>query len=64
MSRTFTLRFKDMTEAESAPLLNYLCDHAVRPEFTCRFAGSRGRWRSGTTARSTTRSTITTGGAG
>ncbi len=40
VNRTFTLRFRDMTEEESAPLLNYLCDHAVRPEFTCRF-----RWR-------------------
>jgi taurine dioxygenase len=40
VNRTFTLRFKDMTEEESAPLLSYLCDHAVRPEFTCRF-----RWR-------------------
>jgi taurine dioxygenase len=40
VNRTFTLRFKDMTEEESAPLLGYLCDHAVRPEFTCRF-----RWR-------------------
>jgi taurine dioxygenase len=40
VNRTFTLRFKDMTEAESAPLLNYLCDHAVRAEFTCRL-----RWR-------------------
>jgi taurine dioxygenase len=37
---TFTIRFKDMTEEESAPLLNYLWQHAVRPEFTCRF-----RWR-------------------
>jgi len=36
----FTVRFKDMTEEESAPLLHYLCQHAVRPEFTCRF-----RWR-------------------
>jgi len=43
--RTFTLRFRDMTEAESAPLLNYLCDHAVRPEFTCRF-----RWQPGSLA--------------
>ena len=33
----FTIRFKDMTEDESAPLLNYLWQHAVRPEFTCRF---------------------------
>jgi taurine dioxygenase len=40
VNRTFTIRFKDMTEAESAPLLDYLCDHAVRPEFTCRF-----RWQ-------------------
>jgi taurine dioxygenase len=40
VNRTFTLRFKDMTEAESAPLLDFLCQHAVRPEFTCRF-----RWR-------------------
>jgi taurine dioxygenase len=45
VNRTFTLRFKDMTEAESAPLLNYLCDHAVRPEFTCRF-----RWQQGSLA--------------
>jgi taurine dioxygenase len=37
---TFTVRFKDMTEEESAPLLNFLCQHAVRPEFTCRF-----RWQ-------------------
>ncbi|HTZ35308.1 MAG TPA: TauD/TfdA family dioxygenase [Stellaceae bacterium] len=33
----FTVRFKDMTEEESAPLLAYLYQHAVRPEFTCRF---------------------------
>jgi taurine dioxygenase len=33
----FTTRFQDMTEEESAPLLNYLYQHAVRPEFTCRF---------------------------
>jgi taurine dioxygenase len=45
VNRTFTLRFKDMSEAESAPLLNFLCDHAVRPEFTCRF-----RWRPGSVA--------------
>lgn len=32
-----TLRFKDMTEAESAPLLDYLMRHQTRPEFTCRF---------------------------
>ena len=33
-----TARFKDMTEAESAPLLQFLCQHQIRPEFTCRFA--------------------------
>jgi taurine dioxygenase len=41
----FTVRFKDMTEEESAPLLNYLYQHAVRPEFTCRF-----RWEKGSIA--------------
>jgi taurine dioxygenase len=40
-----TLRFRDMTEAESAPLLAYLFAHQVRPEFTCRF-----RWRPGSIA--------------
>ncbi len=37
-----TVRFENMTEEESAPLLNYLFAHQVKPEFTCRF-----RWRSG-----------------
>jgi alpha-ketoglutarate-dependent taurine dioxygenase len=32
-----TLRFAGMTETESAPLLEYLFAHQVRPEFTCRF---------------------------
>ena len=32
-----TARFQDMTEEESAPLLQYLYQHQVRPEFTCRF---------------------------
>ena len=35
-----TLRFRDMSEEESAPLLAYLFQHQIRPEFTCRF-----RWR-------------------
>ena len=38
----FTIRFKDMTEEESAPLLNYLWQHAARPEFTCRFRWAKG----------------------
>lgn len=40
-----TSHFKGMTEAESAPILNYLFQHQVRPEFTCRF-----RWRRGSLA--------------
>ena len=42
-----TARFVDMTEDESAPLLQYLFDHAVRPEHTCRFhweVGSLALW--------------------
>jgi taurine dioxygenase len=38
-------RFEGMTEAESAPLLGFLFEHQVRPEFTCRVA-----WRPGTLA--------------
>ena len=41
----FTLRFEGWTEAESKPLLDYLYDHATRPEFVCRF-----RWREGSMA--------------
>ena len=40
-----TVRFKDMTEQESAPLLQFLFQHATRPEFTCRF-----RWDVGSIA--------------
>jgi taurine dioxygenase len=32
-----TRRFDGWTEAESAPLLDFLLAHSVRPEFTCRF---------------------------
>ncbi|MDP6391023.1 MAG: TauD/TfdA family dioxygenase [Alphaproteobacteria bacterium] len=32
-----TANFEGMTEEESAPILNYLFEHAIRPEFTCRF---------------------------
>jgi taurine dioxygenase len=37
-----TIGFKDMTEAESAPILNYLFEHQRRPEFTCRFQWTPG----------------------
>src|SRR5215831_5587076 len=37
---TFTIRFSEMSEEESAPLLDYLYRHLVRPEFTCRFRWS------------------------
>jgi taurine dioxygenase len=40
-----TVRFSEMTEAESAPLLSYLFGHMTRPEFTCRF-----RWEPGSIA--------------
>ena len=40
-----TARFSDMTEEESAPILNYLFQHQTRPEFTCRF-----RWQPGSVA--------------
>jgi taurine dioxygenase len=37
-----TSHFKGMTEAESAPILQFLFSHQVRPEFTCRFRWQRG----------------------
>ena len=37
-----TVRFSGMTEEESAPLLDYLFRHQVRPEFTCRFTWEPG----------------------
>jgi taurine dioxygenase len=40
-----TVRFKDMTDDESSPLLDYLFRHQTRPEFTCRF-----QWRVGSLA--------------
>jgi taurine dioxygenase len=42
-----SIRFKNMTEAESKPLLDYLFAHQTRPEFTCRFqwaVGSMAMW--------------------
>jgi taurine dioxygenase len=37
-----TGRFDGLTEDESAPLLGYLFQHQVRPEFTCRFSWQPG----------------------
>ncbi len=45
INRSYTLRFSGWTEAESDPLIDYLCKHAIRPEFTCRF-----RWQKGSIA--------------
>lgn len=41
----YTLRFKGMSAEESAPLLRFLFEHAIRPEFTSRF-----RWQKGSIA--------------
>ena len=41
----YTTRFEHMTEAESRPLLEFLFQHCIRPEFTCRF-----RWKPGSLA--------------
>ena len=41
----YTTRFEDMSEAESRPLLDFLFEHAQRPEFACRF-----RWAEGSLA--------------
>jgi taurine dioxygenase len=37
-----TVRFKDMTEQESRPILELLFEHLQRPEFCCRFVWSVG----------------------
>ena len=42
---TYTVRFEGWTEKESRPLLEYLFQHAQRPEFTYRF-----QWREGSIA--------------
>ncbi len=41
----YSQRFAGMTEEESKPILQYLYQHAVKPEFTCRL-----RWAPGTLA--------------
>ena len=43
----YCLRFKDMTEEESKPLLQFLHNHISNPNFTCRFSyrkGTLGMW--------------------
>jgi taurine dioxygenase len=40
-----TARFKNLTEEEGAPMLRFLFEHQVKPEFTCRF-----RWQVGSLA--------------
>jgi taurine dioxygenase len=45
LNEAHTVRFEGMTEAESAPLLEWLFRHQVRPEFTCRVS-----WAPGTLA--------------
>jgi taurine dioxygenase len=45
VNRAHTVSFAGMTEEESAPLLEFLFRHQIRPEFTCRF-----RWESGSVA--------------
>ena len=45
VNATYTKHFKGWTKQESLPLLEYLWNHAIRPEFTCRFA-----WRAGSIA--------------
>jgi taurine dioxygenase len=45
VNEAFTIAFDGMTEAESKPLLDYLYQHARKPEFTCRF-----RWEKGSVA--------------
>ena len=45
VNRAFTVRFENMTVAESKPLLEFLYKQATKPEFTCRF-----HWKNGSVA--------------
>jgi taurine dioxygenase len=53
VSGLFTPRFKDMTEEESKPLIDFLMKQATREEFTCRF-----RWKAGDIAFWDNRATL------
>lgn len=45
VNTNFSIRFKGMTTEETAPILNFLFEHASREAFTCRF-----RWEKGSVA--------------
>lgn len=53
VSGLFTPRFKDMTEEESQPLIDFLMEQATREEFTCRW-----RWQKGDVAFWDNRATL------
>ena len=53
VSGLFTPRFKDMTEEESKPLIDFLMEQATREEFTCRW-----RWKAGDVAFWDNRATL------
>ena len=53
VNEQFTTKFVGMTEEESRPLLETLCRHQTRPDFTCRV-----RWKKGTLAVWDNRATI------
>jgi alpha-ketoglutarate-dependent taurine dioxygenase len=40
--KTYAVGIEGLTEAESAPLLSFLSDHATQPAFTCRLRWDRG----------------------
>ena len=42
LNRSHTHQFKGMSVAESQPLINFLAEQVIRPEFTCRFRWSPG----------------------
>jgi taurine dioxygenase len=43
LNRMFTTRFAEMEEEESRPLIEFLCRHMTRPEFTCRVSWEAGQ---------------------
>ena len=53
VSGLYTPRFKDMTEEESQPLIDFLMQQATREEFTCRW-----RWQEGDVAFWDNRATL------